>query len=133
MAADRKLYLRNAWIGAHAAYGPPASGPEFEAVLGAYGEVGRHYHTAEHLYRCLVAIDEEPSFASADDIAAVRLAVFFHDIVYDVTSADNEAASEARWRSYAGRAGFPPSVRELVSALILATRSHQVDRTSPFC
>jgi len=51
----------------------------------AYTEAHRHYHTLEHIEAMLRECD--------DDSPAFRLAVWFHDAVYDPRRSDNEAAS----------------------------------------
>lgn len=65
---------------------------EAEAFLrAAYGEPHRRYHTASHIVWMLRRFEAlEDSFA---DPEGARLAVFFHDAIYDPAKSDNEARS----------------------------------------
>jgi predicted metal-dependent HD superfamily phosphohydrolase len=56
-----------------------------------YVEPHRRYHTPEHIEHCLAQFDAGCS--AMDNADAVELAVWYHDVVYDIGSADNEARS----------------------------------------
>jgi predicted metal-dependent HD superfamily phosphohydrolase len=90
----------------------------FDAVMDAYHEPHRAYHTDEHIEECLLHLDGYGGHAPE-----VELALWFHDAVYDPKAHDNEERS-AEW-----------AVRELkenealaatVKRLILSTRHHAV-------
>ena len=87
-------------------------------LIDSYNEPWRHYHTAEHLCHCLRQLD----LASAliDDPAAVEIALWFHDIVLQPDSPDNEQNSANRFQHAAGK-HFPADFVEKVNGLILAT------------
>ena len=94
-------------------------------VSARYGETARRYHTLDHLRHCLgqadLAADRMP------DADTVRLAIWFHDVVYEPAAADNEARSAA----YARAALAPrlPAARvDDVERLVLATRYGEVPR-----
>lgn len=85
-------------------------------VLARYAEPHRHYHTQQHLAECLALFDE--TCALAADAAAVELALWFHDAIYDVPGHGNEERS-ADWafdalQAAGAREGLPASVRRLV-------------------
>lgn len=71
-----------------------ALAPEVEAALvAAYGEPQRAYHTAAHIEELLRWFDvlaEGPGWVRPMD---VYLAIVFHDAVYDPTRTDNETRS----------------------------------------
>jgi predicted metal-dependent HD superfamily phosphohydrolase len=66
----------------------------FDALLAAYSEKHRHYHTTQHIDHCLHELDSAMSLAR--DPAEVELALWFHDAIYDPHSSKNEERS-ADW------------------------------------
>ncbi len=88
-----------------------------------YQAPGRAYHNWDHItyllaeFRRLAAEWRHP--------AAVEIAIYWHDVIYEPTSATNEADSAALMRErLAGRA--PQGVVTMASDLIVATASHDV-------
>ena len=55
-----------------------------------YGQVGRYYHNLNHVRDCLDQLQATPK---CDDHDSLKLALWFHDAIYDATRSDNEAAS----------------------------------------
>ena len=96
---------------------PPAG--LFDDLLARYGEPGRHYHDLGHVLDCL-----EKAAATReiqDDPAAVDLALWFHDAVYDPRRSDNEERSAVlSEEALAGPLGEERAAR--VAELVLATR-----------
>jgi predicted metal-dependent HD superfamily phosphohydrolase len=66
----------------------------FDALLTAYSEKHRHYHTIKHIDHCLRELDTATSLAR--DAAEVEFALWFHDAIYDPHSSKNEERS-ADW------------------------------------
>lgn len=62
-----------------------------EALLARWGEHHRSYHNAEHLTTVLSIVESYGDRAA--DLAAVHLAAWYHDAVYDPRRVDNEEAS----------------------------------------
>lgn len=95
----------------------------FADLVSHYTETGRHYHNLEHVKELLDTVDELQVLAV--DIITIRLAVWFHDVIYDPRADDNEARSA----EYAVRAlrtfGLPPEDIERVRNLILVTVDHE--------
>jgi predicted metal-dependent HD superfamily phosphohydrolase len=85
-----------------------------DALLAAYREPQRSYHTLQHLRECV------ERFAACRDLAArpaeVEIALWFHDAVDDVRRHDNERRLGAR------RARAAADVIARVDALVTATR-----------
>ena len=97
----------------------PAPAGLFDALIQAYREPQRHYHTLQHLEECLDHFDALRHLA--EHPAEIELALWFHDSVYDVHARDNEARS-ADWADQALRAtGLAPAACARVHALIMAT------------
>ncbi|MGZ8260769.1 MAG: HD domain-containing protein [Caldimonas sp.] len=90
-----------------------------DALLRAYAEPERSYHTLQHLHECVdrfgACID------LAEHAAEVETALWFHDAVYDVHRSDNERRSADRARQAAIAAGAPADTAARIDALVMAT------------
>lgn len=84
----------------------------------AYGEEGRFYHNLDHLNDVLAKAE------ALHAPRATRLALWFHDAVYDSRVGDNEAKSAELAAVWLGRMGVDAAVVALVVELILLTKSH---------
>ncbi|MEU3046673.1 hypothetical protein ABZ705_09090 [Streptomyces sp. NPDC006984] len=71
--------------------GPTALDRYADDLLGRWAEPQRRYHTTDHLVAVLDRIDELREYAA--DLAAVRLAAWFHDAVYLPDRSENEERS----------------------------------------
>ncbi|WP_052051049.1 hypothetical protein [Leptolyngbya sp. KIOST-1] len=96
------------------------------AVLGQlcdrYTEPHRAYHTLQHLRDCLAWCDR--STPCLQDPAAVELALWFHDGIYDPHCTDNEEQS-ADWAvRVIASVGGSLRLQQTVHGMILATRHH---------
>jgi predicted metal-dependent HD superfamily phosphohydrolase len=94
--------------------------PLRQALLTAYREPLRAYHTLDHIAALLALFDEHGTCAREPD--AVRLAILYHDIVYNPRRHDNEAASAAVAVRDLTALGAPPALIARVAALVLATQ-----------
>ena len=72
-------------------------------MIAAWSEPHRRYHGLAHLAAVLGLVAQLE--AAATDPAAVRLAAWYHDAVYDPTRQDNEAGQCAAGAGGAARAG----------------------------
>jgi len=85
-----------------------AGGSQAEAVYAAlaarYAEPARHYHTLQHVRRCLRDLDWARSAIADGDAEAVELALWYHDVVYTPGATDNEDRS-AEWLRQTARDG----------------------------
>jgi predicted metal-dependent HD superfamily phosphohydrolase len=99
----------------------PTSRTEWSALIAAWSEPHRRYHGLAHLAAVLGLVAQLD--AAAADPAAVRLAAWYHDAVYEPTSQENETVSALRAR--AGLRGLVPDERiEEVERLVLVTAGH---------
>jgi predicted metal-dependent HD superfamily phosphohydrolase len=99
----------------------PTSRTEWAAVVAAWSEPHRRYHDLAHLAAVLGLVGELAGAATDPD--AVRLAAWYHDVVYDPRRDDNEQVSAERAR--AGLRGLvPPERVEEVVRLVLLTAGH---------
>jgi len=95
----------------------------FDELDALYREPHRRYHTAAHIEHCLRQFDLAADRMEEPD--AAEMALWFHDVIYDIPGSDNELRS-AEW--FAARADGRGSeqFRSKVHRLIMATT--HVDR-----
>ncbi|MBD2499392.1 HD domain-containing protein [Anabaena azotica] len=97
----------------------------FVKLVEAYSAFGRHYHTIQHIDYVLNTVQLLQTYTQ--NLAAVKLAAWFHDVVYNTQAQDNEEKSA----DYAGEVlyslGIPTSCITNVQRLILNTKHHLAD------
>lgn len=78
--------------------GAPAegAGAVFAQLDAHYREAHRHYHNGGHIDDCLARLDLAAAAADVDDADAVEMALWFHDVIYELGAPDNEQLS-AEW------------------------------------
>ena len=95
----------------------------FTQLAAAYSEPGRFYHTLAHIESLLDTISVLKK--QAKDLAALRLAAWFHDAVYDTRANDNEVRSAALAIQCLEEMNVPADIAAAVNRLILLTTNHQ--------
>jgi len=103
----------------------------FQDLCRRYSEPGRAYHTLDHVAAMLDTVSEFED--TLHDDVAVRLAVWFHDAVYDTRRSDDEEQSAAHAAELLSRAGVSPLLLPAVERLILATKTHQAPPDDTDC
>ena len=93
--------------------------PLIEAVLAAWADPARRYHTLDHLRDCLAELDRAPADGAARD--RVEAALWFHDAVYNTRAGDNEARSAEWARRALAELGVPSAVADDVARLVRLT------------
>ena len=63
----------------------------YQILLDAYTEPHRHYHTVQHIVECLDLYHQVKK--QLEQTLWVELAIWFHDVVYDPQSNENEMRS----------------------------------------
>lgn len=103
--------------------GESAAGEAVGAELVArWSEKHRRYHDLDHLRAVLAAVDLIEEWA--DDPAAVRLAVWFHDAVYDGRPGWDEERSAQLAQARLPRCGVPAARVAEVARLVRVTAAH---------
>jgi predicted metal-dependent HD superfamily phosphohydrolase len=99
-----------------------AGDPEaiYHRLVARYCEPHRAYHTLAHVEHALSELEGARDLA--EDPVAVELALWFHDVVYDIGAGDNEERSARFARAAVLALGSTPARANRVSELILATR-----------
>jgi predicted metal-dependent HD superfamily phosphohydrolase len=91
-------------------------------VISAYADGRRRYHDLRHLDDVLRNVDDLAPYAA--DADAVRIAAWFHDVVYDPTRSDNERQSAVTAERTLHRLRVDKSVVQEVCRLVLLTETH---------
>ena len=91
-------------------------------VAKCWQETHRFYHTEKHLQTLLSDIEslEKQETLSENEANILKIVAYFHDIVYDPKSSDNEEKSAVFFRKYAPN---HPNT-ELIAQIILDTKYH---------
>jgi predicted metal-dependent HD superfamily phosphohydrolase len=92
------------------------------ALLGRWSEPHRAYHDLAHLDEVLRRIDLLAGEADRPDL--VRLAAWFHDVVYDPPATDNEERSAEVATVALAELGLAPDVVDEVARLVGLTATH---------
>jgi len=119
--------LQRRWAELVAPFGAdgPAAEEVFRQLAEHYGGAGRIYHNLSHLQDVLDHVDALRH--RARDLPALRLAAWFHDVIYDPRAADNEERSAAFAAAALRQLRAPEETVTRVVALILRTKTHQAD------
>ncbi len=95
-------------------------------LLNKYGGADRHYHSCWHINDAYYLLedarrDRPEWFAEPDEDAAIYLALFEHDVIYNAAESDNERRSATLASAHAHRLGFGRGVGVRVIHYIRAT------------
>ncbi|MFX4295344.1 HD domain-containing protein [Streptomyces bohaiensis] len=91
-------------------------------LLARWAEPHRVYHAVPHLAAVLDRLDELADHPA--DPAAVALAAWFHDAVYDPAAGDNEERSAVLAETLLPAAGCPAGRTAAVARLVRLTATH---------
>jgi predicted metal-dependent HD superfamily phosphohydrolase len=94
----------------------------FSNIKQHYTESSRCYHNQTHIQKML-----DFSFLYADEIQdadTLQLAIFYHDIIYNSLSKNNEIESAALAVEQLSKTNFPTEKIKLVEQFIVSTQKH---------
>lgn len=108
---------------------PALAGSIAAEVEGRMAESHRRYHGLDHIRAVLGEVDRLLPDEPAATPAAVRLAAWFHDVIYDPTApvGANEQASAELAVHLLTPAGIDPAVVDETARLIRLTAGHNVE------
>ena len=112
------------WISACAGMGHIGSPLYYRRLRKQYAEPQRFYHTFDHIEACLKGLRRY--FPKDRNLADVKMALFFHDVIYDPTRKDNEERSAEQWIEYATARKVHSWSIKAVEQMILDTKTHQL-------
>jgi len=114
--ATHRAAWERTWTGLGAS---PPDARAYDALLAAYAEPHRAYHTRQHLDDCLAQARQARTLCEHPD--EVALALWYHDAIYRPRRSDNEARSADWLARDAEMAGVAPASIDRLRALVLAT------------
>jgi len=131
MPGDEHPTLLAGWVALVGGWGADRAAVDAagKGLLERYREPWRAYHGPAHVAAVLAVVDDlvetSPALAPA---TAVRLAVWFHDAVYDprAPAGANEAASAELCAAVLGPLGAPPPLIAEAARLVRVTATHAV-------
>ena len=99
-------------------------------LVTAYSSINRFYHTLKHIQQVLETIAEIQKQTSqltvkTINFPAIQLAAWFHDVIYEPQSKDNEEKSAVYAKSILTHFNLPINTIKFVQDLILNTKHHQ--------
>ena len=102
-----------------------------EELLKAYNSNGRFYHTIQHLNEMLELFEALEGKFNVK--SSLLWAILFHDYVYNPASANNEEDSVLVWEEFyeENKLKLEPTLKEEVSELIMATKTHEASTINP--
>lgn len=120
--AERDLDARVAWqrhLGDE-----PAAMRWYESVIARHREPHRHYHDVRHVRWVVRHVLALAADHDVDDLGAIVVAAFFHDVVYDPVADDNEAASARLAAVALAEMGWPADRVAAVVHMVEGTADH---------
>ena len=99
-------------------------------IVRAWMEKHRFYHNHDHLRSILKLVEANASQRTQEDLVALRLAAYFHDVVYDPRANDNEVKSIEMFKRLVDDE-VAPEIVEKVVRMIEATIDHTVPTDDP--
>ncbi len=107
------------WQNLMQSFGLAENSATFDALIAAYAEKHRYYHTFEHVRACLNHLDKTHDLARYPH--EIELALWFHDAIYKSYSKDNELKS-ANWAvEFLKHNGIDEKMIDRVYQLVLVT------------
>lgn len=95
-------------------------------LVDRYTETGRYYHTVLHISSMLSLLTTYESLIC--DITSVKLAIFFHDFIYNPRANDNEIQSVESFKSFAKEVDLSETKKANVIDLIEGTIKHLLNQ-----
>eukprot|EP00808_Paulinella_micropora_P001563 g81673.t1 len=123
------LEQRWALLSAELGLASPMQKKWWKVLSEGYGAMGRHYHGLSHLVSLFDHYDHCLVYLQAP--RAVALAIWFHDLVYDPKSKENELKSAETFLQFASDAGLSPTERTAVYDMVMLTAKHGSDQMPP--
>jgi predicted metal-dependent HD superfamily phosphohydrolase len=123
-------FLHAQWISLTSQYASSTSSIEslFNSLVEHYSAEDRAYHNLSHI-QSLLSLSESLA-DKIQNLDSVFFAVWFHDVIYDTKSADNEEKSAEFATEALASLGVPDQTIAIVQEMILATKSHRGENLS---
>lgn len=97
----------------------------YELLIQSYSNPSRAYHNLTHLGECLRQFDECVAVQTIASAPLIEASLWFHDVVYDSTSAENEERSADLAVGVLSSGGLQNDELMEIKRFILITKGHQ--------
>ncbi len=126
---ERLSTLKKDWTALASMYSTDKSkiGEFWQEIVIHYSSPKRHYHNLEHISNMLTQSQKHAD--NLKDPETVKLAIWYHDIIYNALRNDNEEKSTILASSRLKELYVPKQQIQKCHNLILATKTHQTDNT----
>lgn len=123
--AKKESNLENSWNSIFDKFGANKNKSKeiFNNILEAYEAKDRHYHNLNHIKSLLEFIGDRKD--QIKDYDALIIAAWFHDVVYNTRTRDNEEKSAVFAREALENLGIPEEIIKKAEGLIIATSKHE--------
>jgi predicted metal-dependent HD superfamily phosphohydrolase len=98
---------------------------ELDKLVDQYDSPGRYYHNLQHIEALLTLQQAYASDIRNNDV--LQMAIFYHDIIYNVLKSDNEEQSALAAGAFLQQTTFPAFQIITVMDYIRATKTHTGD------
>lgn len=120
-----KLWLKHYWQDLVSEY---ADGTLIDSlwltIVSKYTSKNRHYHNLSHLYHMFLQLEDFKT--EIEDLDSLKLAIWYHDIIYKSTKKDNEEQSADFAKECLKSLNFEEKRLNKVENLIISTKKHQI-------
>lgn len=99
----------------------------FEDIIQHYSEPNRAYHNQKHILNSLKEFDLIKNKDHNLKFGTVEMAIWYHDVIYDVSANDNEEKSAKYAKLKCEEMNLPKAFIEDVQSLILATKHNNLN------
>jgi predicted metal-dependent HD superfamily phosphohydrolase len=133
MAGDLESRLREEWHRDLTRWGagPGQLDEVFADLVARYREPHRHHHDLSHVAGTLRFADALVGQVEGSEPAAIRLAIWYHDAVYDPRATDNEDRSAVLAAAHLSSLGVGPQTVTECARLVQCTADHRVRGYDP--
>lgn len=118
----------SSWTSLMAGFGFPPSVETYQALISAYSEKHRAYHTLHHISACFRHLEDVKGLA--DYPQEIALALWFHDAIYKPFSGANEEDSADWAKEFLFAVGADTDIVSRVYDLIILTKEHVAPETN---
>jgi len=127
VTSKQKDYLQQEWLNLLSNFQVEAHLTQelWEELQNYYSEKHRAYHNPHHLYDIFIKLEKQKE--QINDLPAIQFAIWYHDIIYQPLSKQNEEKSAMLCAKRLDEMGFESSFKEKVFKLICSTKRHDLE------
>ncbi|WP_109829836.1 HD domain-containing protein [Reichenbachiella versicolor] len=98
----------------------------YNQIIELYSNSKRHYHNLNHITALLRLVQQYRYLLKSPQ--TIEFAVWYHDVIYNVSKSNNEESSAEMARNHLTQLGVEESVISECQEIIIATKSHRLPK-----